>query len=111
MSKSILQDGKYCYLSGAAACRPAPDMRRRRKRPSGGTGTCCWPMSCCTARSGCCCGRRKGCADYHHPGRRPAGQAQGVKKDLAMYLERFGDARVTEIRETGPRQESLFGQL
>ena len=39
----------------------------------------------------------------------PAGQAQGVKEDLAMYLERFGDARVTEIRETGPRQESLFG--
>lgn len=29
----------------------------------------------------------------------PAGQAIGIKEDLAMYLERFGDTSVTEIQE------------
>lgn len=40
----------------------------------------------------------------------PEGMAQGVKEALAMYLERFGDAEVVEVRETSPRQESLFPQ-
>ena len=35
---------------------------------------------------------------------RPAGQAIGIKEDLAMYLEKFGDARVVEIKETSPEQ-------
>lgn len=34
----------------------------------------------------------------------PAGQAIGIKEDLAMYLERFGDARAAEITETEPEQ-------
>jgi hypothetical protein len=29
----------------------------------------------------------------------PAGQAIGIKEDLAMYLEQFGDARVVEVRD------------
>ena len=29
----------------------------------------------------------------------PAGQAVGIKEDLAMYLERFGDARVVSAIE------------
>lgn len=29
----------------------------------------------------------------------PAGQAVGIKEDLAMYLERFGDARVVSATE------------
>lgn len=35
---------------------------------------------------------------------RPAGQAIGIKEDLAMYLEKFGDVRVVEIKETAPEQ-------
>ena len=35
---------------------------------------------------------------------RPAGQAIGIKEDLAMYLEKFGDARVVEIKEVEPEQ-------
>lgn len=34
----------------------------------------------------------------------PAGQAIGVKEDLAQYLERFGDARVVSVVEEGPEQ-------
>ena len=37
----------------------------------------------------------------------PTGQAIGIKEDLAMYLERFGDAHVVEIREIGPEQMKL----
>lgn len=37
----------------------------------------------------------------------PAGQAIGVKEHLAMYLERFGDTRVIEIREDQPEQMKL----
>lgn len=37
----------------------------------------------------------------------PTGQAIGVKEHLAMYLERFGDARVVEIREEPPEQMKL----
>lgn len=29
----------------------------------------------------------------------PAGYAQAVKEDLAMHLERWGDARVVDVRE------------
>lgn len=39
----------------------------------------------------------------------PAGQAIGIKEDLAMYLERFGDAYVVEVREEAGRQTNLFG--
>jgi len=38
---------------------------------------------------------------------RPAGQAIGIKEDLAMYLEKFGDARVVDIQETQPEQLRL----
>lgn len=34
----------------------------------------------------------------------PSGSAQGVKEDLAMYLERFGDSKVVDIKETIPEQ-------
>lgn len=34
----------------------------------------------------------------------PAGQAIGVKENLALYLERFGDARVVSVVEEGPEQ-------
>lgn len=33
-----------------------------------------------------------------------AGQAIGVKEDLALYLERFGDVRVVSVVEEGPEQ-------
>ena len=38
----------------------------------------------------------------------PAGTAQGVKEDLTTYLERFGDARVVEVREWAPQQMDLW---
>ena len=34
----------------------------------------------------------------------PPGQAIGVKEQLAKCLERYGDTRVVEIRETGAEQ-------
>lgn len=34
----------------------------------------------------------------------PAGQAIGIKEDLAMHLERWGDAKVVSIKETEPEQ-------
>lgn len=37
------------------------------------------------------------------------GSAQAVKESLAMYLERFGDTRVMEIREDPVEQISFFG--
>ena len=40
----------------------------------------------------------------------PAGQAIGIKEDLAMYLERWGDARVIEIREEVPEQMRIGGK-
>ena len=39
----------------------------------------------------------------------PAGQAIGIKEDLAMYLERFGDCRVVSIVEKEPEQLKLSG--
>ena len=37
----------------------------------------------------------------------PQGAAQGVKEALAMWLERFGDARVVSVTEDEPEQMSL----
>lgn len=34
----------------------------------------------------------------------PAGQSSGIKEDLALYLERFGDTRVVSVVEEGPEQ-------
>ena len=39
----------------------------------------------------------------------PPGSEQAVKETLGMYMERFGDTRVIEIREVVPQQMS-FGQ-
>ena len=39
----------------------------------------------------------------------PEGQVQAVKESLAMYLERFGDSRVVEIREIRPEQMTMTG--
>ena len=38
----------------------------------------------------------------------PAELAQGVKEDLAMYLERYGDARVVEVRAEKLEQTSMW---
>lgn len=38
----------------------------------------------------------------------PPGQAIGIKEDLAMYLERWGDSRVISVREEVPEQTSLL---
>jgi len=40
----------------------------------------------------------------------PPGQAIGIKEDLAMYLERFGDAKVIRVEEKGPQQLTLGGR-
>jgi hypothetical protein len=37
----------------------------------------------------------------------PEGQAIGIKEDLAMYLEQFGDARVVEVKGDGGEQLRL----
>ena len=34
----------------------------------------------------------------------PPGSTQAVKETLGMYLERFGDTRIVEIREALPQQ-------
>lgn len=40
----------------------------------------------------------------------PVGMAQGVKEALGMFLERFGDARVTSVTETAPEQMKIGGE-
>lgn len=40
----------------------------------------------------------------------PAGQVIGIKEDLAMYLERWGDARVVDIREEKLEQLRIGGE-
>ena len=40
----------------------------------------------------------------------PPGQAIGVKEHRAMCLERYGDTRVVEIRETGVEQMRIGGK-
>lgn len=37
----------------------------------------------------------------------PAGQAIGIKEDLAMHLERFGDARVVSVTEEQPQYRQM----
>lgn len=37
----------------------------------------------------------------------PTGQAIGVKEALAMWLERYGDARVAAVEEIVPEQMRL----
>ena len=39
----------------------------------------------------------------------PLGAAQGVKEQLAMLLEVFGDTRVISVEEHGPEQIKLGG--
>lgn len=41
----------------------------------------------------------------------PPGSEQGIKEVLAMYLERFGDARVISIKEDIPQQIGLGPQF
>lgn len=38
----------------------------------------------------------------------PEGQAIGVKDELAMHLERWGDARIVSVVEKRPEQQTLF---
>lgn len=40
---------------------------------------------------------------------RPAGQAIGVKEDLAMYCEKFGDVRIVSVTESKPEQTHMEG--
>lgn len=42
---------------------------------------------------------------------RPAGQAIGVKEDLAMYCEKYGDVRVVSVTETHPEQLRIGGNI
>lgn len=35
------------------------------------------------------------------------GQALGIKEDLAMYLEQYGDARVISVTERGPAYQQI----
>lgn len=37
----------------------------------------------------------------------PPGQAIGIKEDLAMHLEKFGDSKVISVREDLPEQMML----
>lgn len=37
----------------------------------------------------------------------PAGQAIGIKEQLAMDLERYGDTRVVSVQEVTPEQMRL----
>nr|DAU35995.1 MAG TPA: hypothetical protein [Caudoviricetes sp.] len=39
----------------------------------------------------------------------PAGQAIGVKEQIAMDLEKYGDTRVVRVEEIQPRQMDLLG--
>lgn len=40
---------------------------------------------------------------------RPAGQAIGVKEQVAMALEHIGDVRVVSVKETHPEQMKIGG--
>ncbi len=39
----------------------------------------------------------------------PEGQAIGIKEDLAMYLEQFGDTRIVKIEVINGEQQKLEG--
>lgn len=41
----------------------------------------------------------------------PSGMAQGVKEQLAVLLERWGDARVVSVEEREPEQMRIGGVL
>lgn len=41
----------------------------------------------------------------------PSGSEQGIKEVLAMYLERFGNARVVSIKEDIPQQMGFGPQF
>ena len=41
----------------------------------------------------------------------PPGQAIGIKEDLAMFLERFGDAAVVAVEEITPQQLSMMDRM
>lgn len=38
----------------------------------------------------------------------PLGHAIGIKEAIAQDLEKYGDVRVTNIKEIQPKQERLF---
>lgn len=38
----------------------------------------------------------------------PSGQAIGIKEAIAQDLEKYGDVKVTDIKEISPRQERMF---
>ena len=38
----------------------------------------------------------------------PSGQAIGIKEAIAQDLEKYGDVRVTDIKEITPKQERMF---
>ena len=42
---------------------------------------------------------------------RPTEQAVGIKEDLAMYLERFGDAKVIRVEEVTGEQLKMEGKV
>ena len=37
-----------------------------------------------------------------------ASEAQGIKEDLAMHVEKYGDTRVVSIEEIVPQQTKLY---
>lgn len=37
----------------------------------------------------------------------PTGKAQGIKEDLAMHVEKYGDTKVVSIEEIAPQQTKL----
>lgn len=39
----------------------------------------------------------------------PAGQAIGIKEQIAMDLEKYGDTRVVRVEEIRPKQMDLLG--
>ena len=41
----------------------------------------------------------------------PAGQAIGIKEDLAMFLEKFGATMVPDIQNVPPEQLSAGGKM
>lgn len=41
----------------------------------------------------------------------PPDAAQGVKEALAMWLERYGDARVVSVTEDEPEQMRMEGMI
>lgn len=47
--------------------------------------------------------------DIHLEIDRPAGQAIGIKEQLAMALEHIGDVRVVSVTETHPEQLRIGG--